>query len=216
MSDTTRTRIFEPFFSTKDVGKGTGLGLSMVYGFVKQSGGHVEVQSKEGVGSTFQIYLPSLEGAADTKKPITTEASVGGSETILCVEDDESVRAYVVAQLQTLGYKTISAADADEALTIIDRGTAFDLLFTDVVMPGKLNGRKLADVAASRRPSLKVLFTSGFAEGTITHRGTLETGVLLLEKPYGRLELARMLRKALESSCWQVNGSCIDTAARVG
>jgi PAS domain S-box-containing protein len=196
-----RDRVFDPFFSTKEVGKGTGLGLSMVYGFVKQSGGHIKLYSEEGLGTTFKLYLPRAElppeHFAEESPLLELE---GGNETILVVEDDPLVRAYVSAQLQSLGYKTLSAANGIEALAIVDSGAAFDLLFTDVIMPGRLNGRQLAAEIASRYPSLKVLFTSGYTENAIIHHGRLDSGVLLLAKPYRKQDLARMLRVALASA----------------
>jgi PAS domain S-box-containing protein len=192
-------RVFEPFFSTKEVGKGTGLGLSMVYGFVKQSGGHIKVYSEEGHGTTFRLYLPQADApAVEIAEP--APEMVGGDETILVVEDDELVRAYVGTQLQGLGYKTLSAANGAQALAIADSGATFDLLFTDVIMPGAFNGRQLAEAMTRRRPSLKVLFTSGYTENAIIHHGRLDSGVLLLAKPYRKLDLARMLRIALGSA----------------
>jgi PAS domain S-box-containing protein len=195
-----RAKIFEPFFTTKDVGKGTGLGLSMVYGFVKQSGGHIQVYSEEGYGTTFKLYLPCA--VAQSEQPageLLESESEGGNETILVVEDDLMVRTYVIAQLASLNYKTLSAANGAEALAIVDSGAQFDLLFTDVVMPGKMNGRELADEIAKRRPSLKVLFTSGYTQDAMVHHGRLDSGVLLLAKPYRKIELARMLRRALDN-----------------
>jgi CheY-like chemotaxis protein len=192
-------RVFEPFFSTKEVGKGTGLGLSMVYGFVKQSGGHIKVYSEEGHGTTFRLYLPQADApAVEIAEP--APEMVGGDETILVVEDDELVRAYVSTQLQGLGYKTLSAANGAQALAIADSGATFDLLFTDVIMPGAFNGRQLAEAMTQRRPSLKVLFTSGYTENAIIHHGRLDSGVLLLAKPYRKPDLARMLRIALGSA----------------
>jgi CheY-like chemotaxis protein len=193
-----RDRVFDPFFSTKGVGKGTGLGLSMVYGFVKQSGGHIKLYSEEGHGSTFKLYLPRAEAAPEQIAAVApVQESQGGDETILVVEDDPLVRAYVNTQLQSLGYKTLSAANGIEALAIADSGAAFDLLFTDVIMPGGLNGRQLAAEMATRRTALKVLFTSGYTENAIIHHGRLDSGVLLLAKPYRKSDLARMLRTAL-------------------
>jgi PAS domain S-box-containing protein len=193
-----RDRVFDPFFSTKEVGKGTGLGLSMVYGFVKQSGGHIKLYSEVGHGTTFKLYLPQAEATPDHGEltPLMSEIE-GGHETILVVEDDPLVRAYVNTQLQSLGYKTLSAGNGVEALAIADSGAAFDLLFTDVIMPGRLNGRQLAAEIASRHPSLKVLFTSGYTENAVVHHGRLDSGVLLLAKPYRKVDLARMLRMAL-------------------
>ncbi len=195
-----RSKVFEPFFTTKEVGKGTGLGLSMVYGFVKQSGGHIKLYSEMGHGTTFRIYLPQ---AGD--KPLTAEdeaaepSFAGNSETILVVEDDALVRHSVIAQLQGFGYRTIAATNAAEALTVADRGTPFDLLFTDIIMPGPMNGRQLAEAIAARRSPLKVLFTSGYTEDAVIHHGRLDPGVLLLAKPYRRSDLAHMVRQALDS-----------------
>ena len=193
-----RKKIFEPFFTTKGVGKGTGLGLAMVYGFVKQSGGHIQVYSEQGYGTTFKIYLPRAGAQAKHQAdPETTEIR-GGSETIMIVEDDPMVLASVTAQFQTLGYRILSASNATEALALIDSGAKFDLLFTDVVMPGHMNGRELADVMAKRCPGLKVLFTSGYTQSAVIHHGRLVPGVLLLTKPYRKQDLARMLRRALD------------------
>jgi PAS domain S-box-containing protein len=197
-----RDKVFEPFFTTKAAGRGTGLGLSMVYGFVKQSGGHIKIYSEEGHGTTVKIYLPRADGhSADALQDARADASVrGGQETILIAEDDAMVRAYVTAQVESLGYRTLSAADGKEALAIIARGEHVDLLFTDVIMPGGLNGRQLADEARKRRPNLKVLFTSGYTENAIIHHGRLDPGVLLLAKPYRKAELARMIRTALDGN----------------
>ncbi len=193
-----RDRIFEPFFTTKGTGKGTGLGLSMVYGFVKQSGGHIKVYSEEGQGTTFRIYLPQVSVRADPiANPSAAVPIKGGTETILVVEDDALVRNYVIAQLQSLGYTTLQAANAAEALAIADSGADFDLLFTDMIMPGKMNGKQLADEMATRRSALKVLFTSGYTEDAVIHHGRLDPGVLLLAKPYRKTELARLLRTAI-------------------
>jgi CheY-like chemotaxis protein len=196
-----RQRVFEPFFTTKEVGKGTGLGLSMVYGFVKQTGGHIKVYSEEGHGTTFKVYLPRGAAQASQVAEISREVRIeGGTETILVVEDDALVRNSVITQIQSLGYSTLSAANAAEALAIADEGAAFDLLFTDVIMPGKMNGRQLAEEMAKRRSPLKVLFTSGYTENAIIHHGRLDPGVLLLPKPYRKSELARMLRSAIDDA----------------
>ncbi len=193
-----RHKVFEPFFTTKEVGKGTGLGLSMIYGFVKQSGGHITLYSEDGLGATFKIYLPRAGGPLTTDAEAVAAPQVHGSgETILVVEDDPIVRASVIVQLQSLGYMTITATKADEALAIIDSGAAFDLLFTDVVMSGSMNGRRLAEEVAKRRTALKVLFTSGYTEDAMIHHGRMERGVLLLPKPYRKSDLARMIRRAL-------------------
>jgi signal transduction histidine kinase/ActR/RegA family two-component response regulator/HAMP domain-containing protein len=192
-----RDKVFEPFFTTKPMGKGTGLGLSMVYGFVKQSGGHIKIYSEEGYGTTIKLYLPRATAQADApaKAPLPIR---GGDETIMVVEDDALVRNFVVAQLNSLGYKTITAADGNVALAHLDDGAPFDLLLTDVIMPGGINGRQLADTVTLRRPSVKVLYTSGYTENAIVHHGRLDAGVLLLAKPYRRADLARMVRAALD------------------
>ena len=191
-------RVFDPFFTTKEVGKGTGLGLSMVFGFVKQSGGHIKIYSEQGHGTTVKIYLPRSTGVGQTVGEARPPAQVErGHETVLIVEDDALVRKYVVTQVASLGYVTLEAADAAEALNIIDNDATIDLLFTDVIMPGAMNGRQLVDEALKRRPSLKTLFTSGYTENAIIHHGRLDPGVLLLAKPYRKPELARMIRVAL-------------------
>jgi PAS domain S-box-containing protein len=193
-------RVFDPFFTTKEVGKGTGLGLSMVFGFVKQSGGHIKIYSEEGHGTSVKMYLPRATGLNQTAAEAAVSANVeGGTETVLVVEDDSLVRRYVMTQIESLGYTTFEAANASEALQIIDAAPTLDLLFTDVIMPGSMNGRQLVDEAKKRRPALKTLYTSGYTENAIVHHGRLDSGVLLLAKPYRKSELARMLRLALGS-----------------
>jgi PAS domain S-box-containing protein len=191
-------RVFDPFFTSKGPGKGTGLGLSMVYGFVKQSAGHIKVYSEEGHGTTIKMYLPPGNIAAASSEGVTPMPIEGGHETILVVEDDRLVRDYVLTQLHALGYVTLQAANAAEALAIVAAGKRFDLLFTDVIMPGKMNGRQLADELLKARPDLKVVYTSGYTENAIIHHGRLDSGVLLLAKPYRKSDLARILRKALD------------------
>jgi CheY-like chemotaxis protein len=196
-----RDRVFEPFFTTKSEGKGTGLGLSMVYGFVKQSGGHIRIHSEEGLGTRFEVYLPKAGAPAQQPVDVGEAAAVeGGSETILVVEDDVLVRNQVIAQLQSLGYVTLSATNAREGLALTIGGADFDLLLTDVIMPGRMNGRELAEELVKRRPSLKVLFTSGYSENALVHHGRLDAGVLLLPKPYKKSDLARMVRLALDGT----------------
>jgi signal transduction histidine kinase len=193
-------KVFEPFYTTKDVGKGSGLGLSMVYGFVKQSNGHIRIYSEEGHGTTVKLYLPQAAGVADA---LPAEAGISefvrGDESILIVEDDALVREYVVTQISRLGYDTLAANNAAEALAIINGPERIDLLFTDVIMPGGMNGRQLAIEAQTRRPGLKLLYTSGYTENAIVHHGRLDAGVLLLPKPYLSSDLARMIRTALAS-----------------
>ncbi len=192
-------KVFDPFFTTKDVGKGTGLGLSMVFGFVKQSNGHIKIYSEEGHGTTVKIYLPRATGLDLTAAEEMVSLSVeGGHEVVLVVEDDALVRRYVVTQIESLGYSTLEASNAMEALKVIDNAPAIDLLFTDVIMPGPMNGRQLVEEAIKRRPSLKTLYTSGYTENAIVHHGRLDSGVLLLAKPYRKSDLARMMRMALD------------------
>ncbi|TCR64604.1 response regulator [Bosea sp. BK604] len=190
-------KAFEPFFSTKPQGKGTGLGLSMVFGFVKQSGGHVKVYSEPGQGTTVKLYLPRSSQAEDVPVETDTGPVVGGSETVLVVEDDEAVRDTVVATLEGLGYRVLKAPDAQSALVVIESGVMVDLLFTDVVMPGPLKSAELARKARERIPQLSVLFTSGYTENSIVHGGRLDEGVNLLSKPYSRDVLARKIRQVL-------------------
>jgi PAS domain S-box-containing protein len=192
-------KVFNPFFTSKGPGKGTGLGLSMVYGFVKQSAGHIKIYSEEGHGTTIKMYLPPGTGALVASEASNALAVQGGHETILVVEDDKLVRDYVLTQLHSLGYVTLDAANATEALAVVEAGNQFDLLFTDVIMPGAMNGRQLADELQRRKPGLKVLFTSGYTENAIIHHGRLDTGVLLLAKPYRKSDMAAMIRKALAS-----------------
>jgi PAS domain S-box-containing protein len=193
-------KVFDPFFTTKDVGKGTGLGLSMVFGFVKQSGGHVKIYSEEGHGTTVKLYLPRATGLDQTATEVFASSRIkGGHEVVLVVEDDALVRRHVITQVESLGYATLEASNAAEALEVIDNADTVDLLFTDVIMPGSMNGRQLVDEALKRRPALKTLFTSGYTENAIVHHGRLDSGVLLLAKPYRTSDLARMIRTALDS-----------------
>ncbi|MBQ2263009.1 MAG: response regulator [Loktanella sp.] len=192
-------RIFEPFFSTKEVGKGTGLGLSMVYGFVKQSGGHIRVYSEVGEGTSFKLYFPRSQAPLKDEHTFRIEQNIaGGRETILVVEDNDLVREHVVAQLKSFGYRIFQASAGAEALEILQKAPEIDLLFSDVVIPGGMSGRVLADAALRLRPEIKVLFTSGYTENSIVHNGILNPGVELLSKPYRRAELASKLRKVLD------------------
>jgi signal transduction histidine kinase/CHASE3 domain sensor protein len=192
-----RDKAFEPFFTTKEVGKGSGLGLSMVYGFVKQSGGHIKIYSEPGHGTTIRLYLPPARGVADATIPAAAPIA-GGSETILVVEDDPLVLNFVVTQLHGLGYKTIAAADSRAAMILVENGEPFELLFTDVILSGGMTGRQLADAVAKQRPGMKVLYTSGYTDNAIVHHGRLDEGVLLLTKPYRKTQLAQMIRQALK------------------
>jgi signal transduction histidine kinase/DNA-binding response OmpR family regulator len=190
-------RAFEPFFTTKPEGRGTGLGLSMVYGFAKQSGGHAKIYSEPGHGTTIRIYLPRTRQPAEQIELVAAPAPLGGNESVLVVEDDGAVRNAAVELLESLGYRTAQAGDADAALAILNSGTPIDLLFTDVVMPGAIGSRELARRARALRRGLAVLFTSGYTENAIIHHGRLDPDVALLSKPYGRDELARKVRALL-------------------
>ena len=192
------TRIFEPFFTTKEQGKGTGLGLSMVFGFMKQSGGHITVYSEFDKGTTFRLYLPRVLAAPVTQDERPEEtASIGGNETVLVVEDNAGMRRIVVRQLSEAGYRLLEAPDAEAAMAIIDSPEPIDLLLTDVVMPGAMDGRDLARIAAVRRPGLRTLLTSGFPDAR--WGGTSpRTGGRLLNKPYRKDELRRAVREALD------------------
>jgi PAS domain S-box-containing protein len=192
-------RVFEPFFSTKSEGKGSGLGLSMVYGLVKQSGGHVEIYSEVGNGTTVKLYFPRALESEDVVIDISSMPLQGGTETILVVEDNEEVREGTVALLSDLGYRVLKARDGANAMGVIESGLPIDLLFTDVVMPGPLRSSDLARTAKERLPDLAVLFTSGYTENAIVHGGRLDPGVELLGKPYSRDQLARKIRHVLRN-----------------
>ena len=199
MSKDVAERAFEPFFTTKDVGQGTGLGLPQVYGFVKQSGGHVKIYSEPGEGTTVKLYLPRLlatEAEKDDAAPEPTPASATG-ETILVVEDDPDVRSYGADILRNLGYRVVEAPAGPAALRLIEEEPEIRLLFTDVGLPGGFNGRQLADEARRRRPDLKVLFTTGYARNAIVHQGRLDPGVELIVKPFTAASLASKVRQVL-------------------
>ena len=202
MSKEVIAHAFEPFFTTKETGHGTGLGLSQVYGFIKQSGGHVKIYSEVGEGSTVKLYLPRLVGEdaeAEPSAPARPAPAAGRRETILVVEDDEDVRAYSVDTLRELGYRVEQAPDARAALQLLERDPEIRLLFTDVGLPGGINGRQLVDEARRRRPDLKVLFTTGYARNAIVHQGRLDPGVELLVKPFSFAGLAGKVRQILDA-----------------
>ncbi|WP_442807520.1 response regulator [Trinickia soli] len=192
-------RVFEPFYTTKPEGQGTGLGLSMVYGFVKQSGGHIKIYSEVGHGTTVRIYLPRARQPEDVETDVETGPVMGGTETVLVVEDDEDVRGTVVDLLSELGYRVLRAKEAQSALAIVESGVPIDLLFTDVVMPGPLGSPELARKARERLPNIAVLFTSGYTDNAIVHGGRLDEGVDLLSKPYSREAMARKIRSVLRN-----------------
>jgi CheY-like chemotaxis protein len=192
-------RVFEPFFTTKELGRGTGLGLSMVYGFVKQSGGHVAISSQVGCGTTVRLYLPRYRGEQPSPKPAGEigQLPVSRDEVVLIVEDNDHVREYGATALIELGYKVLQASDAEAALPILRDAQRIDLLFTDVVLPGS-NGRVLAQQAAALRPDLTVLFTTGYSRDVIMHQGRLEPGLELLPKPFTFDQLAMRVREVLD------------------
>jgi signal transduction histidine kinase len=192
-------RAFEPFFTTKESGQGTGLGLSQVYGFVKQSGGHVKIYSEAGEGTTIKIYLPRFFGRASAAEEKAAAPRRGRSgESVLVVEDDSDVRDYVVETLASLGYKVFEAGEAESALRLLDENPSVHLLLTDVVMPG-MNGRKLAEEARLRRPDLKILYMTGYSRNAIMHQGRLDIGVDLLQKPISSEQLASAVRRMLDA-----------------
>ena len=200
MSSETIARVFEPFFTTKDVGKGTGLGLSQVYGFIRQSGGHVRIYSELGKGTTVKLYLPRANDQDVDAHPVIghERSTVGGSETVLVVEDHEDLRAYCVGVLQELGYHVIEASNGRRALEILQADTDIALLFTDVVLPDGLDGRELAQEAQRRRPGLRVLFTTGYTRNAVIRNGGLDPGVHLIGKPFTFAELAARVRAILD------------------
>jgi PAS domain S-box-containing protein len=194
-------RAFEPFFTTKDVGQGTGLGLSQVYGFVKQSGGHIKIYSEPQQGTTVKLYLPRLHGDADivSEPDQRVLPRSGDAETILVVEDDDDVRAYSKEILRELGYSILEAGTGAAALRVLDAHPEIDLVFTDVGLPGGMNGRQLADEARKRRPDLKILFTTGYARNAIVHEGRLDPGVQLVTKPFTYAAVGAKLRDILDT-----------------
>ena len=199
MSPATLEKVFEPFFTTKPIGQGTGLGLSMIYGFAKQSRGHVRVDSAEGKGTTFRLYLPRYRGSVDTRPAAPArDAATGSGETVLVVEDDSAVRLIISDVLRDLGYASVEAADGQAALPMLTSNTPIDLLITDVGLPG-LNGRQLAEIARQHRPDLKVLFVTGYAEHATGHAPFLAPGMEMVTKPFAldalALRICEMLRK---------------------
>jgi signal transduction histidine kinase len=199
MSAETIDRAFEPFFTTKEAGKGTGLGLSQVYGFMKQSEGHVKIYSEAGEGTTIKLYLPRRDGneaAHSADEPVSSER--GRNETILIVEDDDGVRQYASEILRDLNYQIIEAKDSATALRLLDADKKFDLLLTDVVLPGK-NGRELATEVERRRPGTKIIFMTGYSRNAIVHHGRLDPGTALIQKPLIERVLAQKIRQILDS-----------------
>jgi CheY-like chemotaxis protein len=200
MSPETIRRAVEPFFTTKAVGRGTGLGLSMVYGFVRQSGGHFTISSTEGAGTTVRLYLPEVEAPEAAARDAAEPAAGAAPSRILLVEDDRLVREQVARQLRALGHRVTAAADGHAALKALAGDETFALLMTDVVMPGGLNGRQLADHARLLRPALPVLFTSGYTDDAIVREGRIGAHSAFLAKPYRRAQLAAALQAVLEAA----------------
>ena len=191
-------KVFEPFFTTKPQGQGTGLGLSMVHGFVKQSGGHVKIYSELGHGTTVRFYLKRSRQTEDVPSDVSTNLVLGGTERVLVVEDDDDVRRAAVEMLLGLGYAVFEAKNADRALALMENGIEFDVLFSDVIMPGKLKSTELAHEVSRRRPGVAVLFTSGYTDNAIVHGGRLDEGTVLLSKPYTREQLDRKIRQIVQ------------------
>ena len=193
-------RAFDPFFTTKAKGEGTGLGLSMVYGFTKQSGGHAAIYSEPGVGTVVKLYLPRIEATPDAIGPAAMpQIDAGGSEMVLLVEDDDLVRDHAARLLADLGYRVLIASDGPAALALL-RENPVDLLFTDVIMPGGMNGPRLAEAAHAMRPDLPVLYASGYTENAIVHHNRVDPGINLLHKPYRRQALAQKIRATLDGA----------------
>jgi len=200
MDAETLARAFEPFFTTKEVGKGSGLGLSMVYGFAKQSNGQVTIYSEPGLGTSVRLYLPAADAEAEPtqQRQLDLPMAPRGKEAVLVVEDDAFVRSHVISSLESLGYRVMIASDGREALGMLQSGARPALLFTDVVMPGGINGWQLAEEARTLAPELKVLFTSGYPLESLTSRDQVDPNALMLTKPYRKAELARRVREALD------------------
>ena len=197
-------RVFEPFFTTKPAGRGTGLGLSMIYGFAKQSGGQVLIDSREGAGTTVRIYLPQHSGNTDAEAQQDRPAEVlqaGSDETILIVDDEPTVRTVITEVLGELGYAAIEVSDGASGLKVLQSDVRIDLLITDVGLPGDLNGRQMADAARLSRPQLPVLFITGYAESVAIGRGTLAPGMHLMAKPFGMEALASRIKSIIRDGC---------------
>ena len=200
MAPDTVAHAFEPFFTTKEIGQGTGLGLSQVFGFIKQSGGHVKIYSEVGEGTTVKLYLPRYRGSENVvdERLESHQLPQGRSELVLVVEDDPDVRDYTVEMVGDLGYSVLSASDGASALRLLDSNREISLLFTDVGLPGGMNGRQLAEQALRRQPRLKVLYTTGYARNAIVHQGRLDSGVEVIFKPFTYSDLATKIRRVLE------------------
>jgi len=199
MSPDILKRVFDPFFTTKPIGQGTGLGLSMIYGFVKQSRGHIRLESEPQAGTTVTLFLPRRHGSVAKRADITSTPAPtqGAGETVLLVEDDPSIRLLVTEVLQELGYASLEASDGDAALEVLRSGGRLDLMITDVGLPG-INGRQLADIGREHRPGLKVLFLTGYAEHATSRSNFLAPGMEMMTKPFAIADLARKIREMIE------------------
>jgi len=198
MTKDVMARAFEPFFTTKQAGQGTGLGLSQVYGFVRQSGGHISIYSELDEGTTVKIYLRRFHGAMTGNNPISTASAAGGNECVLVVEDDNDVRTYIAETLSSLGYRVLQAENGEAALRVLREHPEIGLLLTDVVMPG-MNGRQLAEAAQAIAARLKVLYMTGYSRNAIIHQGRLDPGVELIQKPVAVDQLGATVRKLLDT-----------------
>jgi len=202
-------KAFDPFFTTKEMGQGTGLGLSQVYGFIKQSGGHAKIYSEPGEGTSVKLYLPRLAGEQaaqvlpNAPVNVAREAAEG---TILVVDDDRDVCRFTAELLRDLGYRVLTAHDAASALRVLDENPHIDLLFSDIGLPGGVNGRQLADEAQSRRPKLKVIFTTGYTRNAVIHHGRLDPGVALIQKPFTQPVLASKVKQVLAADTLSAPG----------
>jgi CheY-like chemotaxis protein len=199
MSPEVRERAVEPFFTTKEVGKGSGLGLSMIYGFARQSKGHVKIYSELGRGTTVRLYLPRATHEEELIVPDDAAGDVGGAETVLVVEDDVQVRELAVTSLRERGYTVVEAANGHEAVTVLDTDSHIDLVLTDMVMPGAMTGKEVAEHAIKVRPGVKVLFTSGYADASVMRNGLVKAGARFLSKPYRGGQLAATVRALLDA-----------------
>jgi CheY-like chemotaxis protein len=204
MAPDIRAKVFEPFFTTKPQGQGTGLGLAQVYGFIKQSGGHIAIYSEPGHGTTLKLYLPRPRGAQALESPpddatFAPRNTAGTGETILLVEDEEGVRNFGADILRDLGYKILTAATGTEALALFDAHPEIALLFTDVVLTGAMNGRSLANEVLRRRPEVTVLFTTGYTRNAIIHHGRLDEGINFIGKPFTAAALEQTIRNLLDA-----------------
>ena len=201
MDEDTRKRAFDPFFTTKEIGKGTGLGLSQVYGFTRQSAGQAQIESEPDRGTVVRIYLPRQSAAPAASKEVDRKPFVqaGGRESVLVVEDDDAVRAYTAEILRELGYRVTESSSGKAALAVLKDGEQLDLLLTDVVMPGDMNGRELADEAVRLRKGLRVLFMTGYSRDAIIRHGRIEPGVYVIGKPFSFHDLAAKVRERLDA-----------------